>query len=85
MGFLLLNQTLVVSRDIHCQILFRLHKELHPCFALLQEGLLLQKAGLKFAAKNPRGTTVISTILSSDNFLLQNDAIKVKVTLLLHT
>lgn len=51
MGFLLLNQTLVVPRNFHCQILFSLDQELHPGFTLLQEGLLLQQEGLKFAAE----------------------------------
>lgn len=52
MSFLLFHQTLVVARNFHCQILFRLDQELHPCFTLLQEGLLLQQEGLKFAARN---------------------------------
>lgn len=52
MSFLLLHQTLVVPRNFHCQILFRLDQELHPCFTLLQEGLLLKQEGLEFAARN---------------------------------
>lgn len=51
MSFLLLHQTLVVSGNFHGQILFGLDQELHPCFTLLQEGLLLQQEGLKFAEK----------------------------------
>lgn len=54
MRFLLLYQTLVVPRYLHCQILFCLDQKLHPCLTLLQEGLLLQQEGLEFAARNQR-------------------------------
>lgn len=49
MCFLLFHQTLVVSGYFHRQILFCLDQELHPCFTLLQEGLLLQQEGLELA------------------------------------
>lgn len=56
-SFLLLHQTLVVPRNFHRQILFRLDQELHPGFTLLQEGLLLQQEGLEFAAKSKQNTS----------------------------
>lgn len=62
-SFLLLHQTLVVPRNFHCQILFRLDQELHPCFTLLQEGLLLQQEGLEFAARNQTPIEQIKVIL----------------------
>jgi len=62
MSYLLLYQTLVVARDFHRQILLRLDQELHPRFALLQEGLLLQQEGLQFASGSKHNTHCSHTL-----------------------
>lgn len=51
---LLLQQTLVVARDLSSQLLFSLRQEVHPGLTLLEEALLLEHHRLQFAGEGQR-------------------------------
>lgn len=57
---LLLQQTLVVARDLGGQLLFSLRQEIHPGLTLLEEALLLENHRLQFTGEGPRKVTSLA-------------------------
>jgi len=51
---LLLQQTLVVARDLSGQLLISLRQKVHPGLTLLEEALLLEQDGLQFTGEGQR-------------------------------
>lgn len=51
---LLLQQAVVVARNLGGEFLFSLRQEVHPSLALLEETLLLEHRGLQFTGERGR-------------------------------
>lgn len=71
---LLLQQTLVVSRDLSSQLLFSFRQEVHPRLTLLEETLLLEQHRLQFTGEGQRGNWNINNINieeDEDHFIIR--------------
>lgn len=58
---LLLQQTLIVARDLSGQFLLRLGQEVHPGLTLLEETLLLEHQRLQLTVVYTRAETTSAT------------------------